>query len=72
MNSLFGLKGVPLKVDKLKCLGSPDEVCAEIKRISKSMKKPMVMQVDNNIAIFDVYISDELKFDQSKREVRND
>ena len=66
LSALFGLKGVPLKVDKLKCMGTPDEVCAEIKKISKNMKKPMVMQVDNNIAVFDLYVSDDLEFNSGK------
>lgn len=55
---LYGLKGVPLKVDKLQCLGTPEEVCKSIMEISKSMKKPMVMRCDDNIAIFDLYIGE--------------
>lgn len=56
-----GLQGTPLKIDKLGCLGTVEHVVAELLRISKGMENPMVLRLDDNIAVFNVVMPEKIE-----------
>lgn len=53
-NFLNGIHGIPIKIDKLGVMGSVDDVIKSLKEISKDMENPMVIRLDDTIAVFDL------------------
>lgn len=54
ISGLYSIKGTKLKIDKIGTLGTVDDVIKSLKEKSKDMKNPVVIRLDDDIAIFDL------------------
>ena len=52
---MIGLKGIPLKVDKIGHLGTVNEVIEKLREISEGMENPVLVRLDNDLVVFDCY-----------------
>ena len=68
-NLLGGMTGVPIKVDKLGMIGKVDDVIKNLKEISKDMENPMIIRLDDTIAVFDLKPLPEIKMPPISNEI---